>query len=111
MNGSFELKRSKSNDYYFVLKAENGNVILTSEMYKTKDSAENGIASVQKNCVLDERYARATSAANGKFRFNLTAANHQVIGTSELYETEATREAGIASVKRNGKSTNVKDST
>ena len=111
MNGSFELKRSKSNEYYFVLKAENGGVILTSEMYKTKDSAENGIASVQKNAVLDERYARATSAANGKFRFNLTAANHQVIGISELYETEATREAGIASVKRNGKSTNVKDNT
>lgn len=111
MNGSFELKRSKSNDYYFVLKAENGNVILTSEMYKTKDSVENGIASVQKNCGLDERYARATSAANGKFRFNLTAANHQVIGISEHYETEATREAGIASVKRNGKSTDVKDNT
>lgn len=110
MSGWFELKKSKSDDYYFVLKAGNGEVILTSEMYKSRSSAENGIASVQNNCGMDARYERATSS-NGKFRFNLKAANHQVIGTSELYEAERSREAGIESVKVNGKSTAVKDNT
>lgn len=110
MSGLFELKKSKSNDYYFVLKAGNGEVILTSEMYKSRSSAENGIESVQKNCGMDERYEKLT-AANGKFRFNLKAANYQIIGTSELYDSEKSRDAGIKSVKENGKSTTVKDNT
>ena len=45
----FELKKSKNDQYYFNLTAANGQVIATSEMYTTKDAAENGIASVQKN--------------------------------------------------------------
>lgn len=108
MSGWFELKKSKSEDFYFVLKAGNGEVILTSEMYTTKAAAENGIASVQKNSPLDERYERATSS-NGKPRFNLRAANHQVIGSSELYESESARDAGIESVKRNGASGTIKE--
>jgi uncharacterized protein YegP (UPF0339 family) len=47
-------------------------------------------------------------AANGKAFFNLKAANHMVIGTSQQYATEASRERGIASVKAAGGSKTVK---
>jgi uncharacterized protein len=72
-------------------------------------SADGGIASVQKNSADDACYDRTSSA--GKFHFNLKAPNHQVIGTSQLYATADSRDAGIASVKDNGKSTTIKYST
>lgn len=110
MAGWFELSKSSDGQFRFVLKADNAETILNSELYKAKASAENGIASVQANCSNDDRYERKT-AANGKAFFNLKATNGQVIGTSQMYATEASRDAGIASVKGNGASTTVKDNT
>ena len=110
MAGWFELSKSKNDQFRFVLKAGNAETILVSELYTTKAAAQNGIASVQSNSPQDERYERKT-ATNGKFYFTLKAANHQVIGTSEMYETETSCEKGIASVKSNGTSTMVKDLT
>lgn len=110
MNGWFDVNKSKADDFYFVLKSGNGEVVLTSEMYGSRSSADQGIASVQSNSGEDDRYERATSS-EGKFRFNLKAANHQVIGTSQAYETEGTREAGISAVKENGKTKTIKDNT
>ena len=48
MSGWYEISLAKDGQYRFVLKAGNGEVILTSELYKAKASATNGIASVQK---------------------------------------------------------------
>ena len=110
MAGWFELSKSKDGQLRFVLKAGNAETILTSELYKQRSSAENGIASVQSNCDLDERYDRK-QASNGKHYFNLKAANHQVIGTSQMYASTRSRDGGIASVKTNGKTTTVKDKT
>ncbi len=84
MNGWFELSKSSDGQFRFVLKAGNGETILTSELYKVIDSAKNGIASVQSNCGNDARYEKKESK-NGKHFFNLKAANHQVIGTSQMY--------------------------
>jgi uncharacterized protein YegP (UPF0339 family) len=39
--------------------------------------------------------------ADGKFMFNLKAANEQIILTSQTYETKENAENGIASVKQN----------
>jgi len=47
--GTFEIKEAKNGQYIFNLKAGNGEIIATSEMYKTKAAAENGIESVKKN--------------------------------------------------------------
>jgi len=110
MAGWYDLNKSSNGQFFFNLKAGNGEKILTSEMYTTKDSAQNGIASVQTNCTNADRYEKKT-ASNGKFMFNLKAANHQVIGTSELYNTEGARDNGIESVKTNGTSKTVKDNT
>ena len=38
---------------------------------------------------------------NGEFQFNLKATNGQVIGSSQMYASEKTRDNGIASVMRN----------
>ena len=109
MAGWFKMSESKDGQFRFVLKAGNAETVLTSELYKTKRSAENGIASVQANCADEARYERKT-ASNGKAFFNLKAANHQVIGSSQMYASEASRDNGIASVKTNGVSTTVKSS-
>jgi uncharacterized protein len=90
----------------FNLKATNGQTILTSEMYSSKAACTNGIESVVNSCEDDTKYDRKRSS-NDKPYFNLKASNGQVIGTSEMYESEAGMETGIASVKRNGISTNI----
>lgn len=110
MAGWFELTKSDNGQFRFNLKAGNAETILSSEQYVTKASAQNGITSVQSNSGTDARYESKTST-NGKFFFNLKSGNSQVIGSSQMYATEASRDAGIASVKSNGSSTVVKDST
>ena len=107
MSGWYELRKNEKGQYSFVLKAANSEVILRSEQYESKGSAENGIASVQKNSPADALYERKDST-DGRFYFNLKAANHQVIGTSQMYKSAASRETGISSVKTNGPSTTVK---
>ena len=110
MAGWYELSKTDKGQYTFVLKAGNAEVILRSEQYEAKASAQNGIASVQKNSADDARFARAT-AKDGRTYFNLKAGNHQIIGTSQMYKDEAGRDNGIKSVKTNGPSTTIKDLT
>jgi len=103
MAGLFEIKQAKDGDFHFHLKAGNGQIILTSQMYKEKSSAENGIESVKANAAIDAQY-ECKEAHNGEHMFNLKAANHQVIGTSQLYKSVESRDHGIASVKENAPS-------
>lgn len=110
MAASYELSKSSNGKFRFVLKAGNGQTILTSQLYASRTTAQNGIASVQKNSQDDAKYERK-AASNGKFMFNLKATNGQVVGTSEVYESERARDAGIESVKRNGPTTDVRDKT
>ena len=99
MAGKFEIKKSSDEQFYFVLKAGNGETILRSERYTTKSNAKNGIASVKTNAPIDSRYDRKTST-NNQFYFNLKASNGEIIGTSEMYTTSSSRDNGIESVKR-----------
>lgn len=110
MTGWYDISKSNDDKFMFVLKAGNAEIILTSELYTAKDSAESGIASVQNNCPMDGCYDRL-SATNGKYYFNLKSVNHQVIGTSQMYETAQSRDKGIDSVKANGVSKAVKNNT
>ncbi|OUY08422.1 YegP family protein [Acinetobacter populi] len=110
MSGWYEISQAKDGQYKFVLKAGNAEIILSSELYVAKASALNGIASVQKNSPDDARYDRLT-AKNDKPYFNLKAANHQIIGSSQLYSSESARDKGIESVKNNGSTETIKDLT
>ena len=110
MAGKFEMYTDKKGETRFRLKAGNGQIILASEGYKQKASCKNGIESVRKNSQDDNRFERKETKA-GKFRFNLRARNGQVIGTSESYNTEASRENGVASVAKNAPGAKVDDQT
>lgn len=107
MAGWYVLTSKPNGKFSFVLKAANSETILTSETYESRAAAENGIASVQKNSPLDERYDRL-EAKDGRTYFNLKAGNHQIIGTSQMYSSPASRDGGIASVKKNGSTTTIK---
>ncbi|WP_346895380.1 YegP family protein [uncultured Roseibium sp.] len=110
MAGKFELYQDKAGEYRFRLKAGNGEIILVSEGYKQKASAENGIESVRKNSPTDERYERKETSS-GKPMFNLKATNGQVIGTSESYSSASARDNGIESVKKNAPDAKLDDQT
>lgn len=110
MAGKFELYSDKAGEFRFRLKAGNGQIILASEGYKQKASAQKGIESVRKNSGDDARFARAETK-NGKPMFNLTATNGQVIGTSEVYESASARDNGIESVKKNASDAKLEDLT
>ena len=110
MAGWFEISKNDKGQFSFVLKAGNAEVILRSETYEAKGSAENGVASVQKNSGNDARYSRET-AKDGRTYFNLKAGNHQIIGTSQMYKSADTRDAGIESVKVNGSTKTIKEAS
>ena len=106
--GKFEITKRKNGEFQFNLKAGNGQVILTSEGYKTKSACNNGIESVRTNSKDDGRFKRL-DAKNGKPYFNLLAGNHQVIGNSEMYESVSSRENGVESVKKNAPDASIDD--
>ena len=110
MSGMFEIKKAKDGEFFFHLKAGNGQIILASEMYVAKSSAENGIESVKKNASADGNYERKDTR-NGEYMFNLKAANHQVIGTSQTYTTVTARDGGIESVRTNAPKAPIHDLT
>ena len=107
--------RTTNTGIKFDLKAGNGEVIATSEVYKSLKSCLNGVESVKKNAPIAnledqtaEEYAKEKcpkfemySDKAGEYRFRLKATNGQTIATSEGYSAKAGCLNGIDSVKRN----------
>lgn len=110
MRGTFELKKSENDKFMFNLKAGNGEIILTSELYQTKAAAENGIESVKKNVSNDTNFVRKMSL-KGEAYFVLKATNKQIIGKSEMYKVASNMEKGIASAIKNSADAVIKDVT
>ncbi|MCL4156836.1 UNVERIFIED_CONTAM: hypothetical protein GTU68_033931 [Idotea baltica] len=105
----FEIYQSeKSGEYYFRLKAKNGQIVLSSQGYANKAGCKNGVESVKKNAGDDSRYERK-EGASGKWHFNIKAANSQVIGKSQMYASKDGMENGIKSVATNAPDAEVKD--
>lgn len=100
MAGRFEIFKDRAGEYRFRLLASNGQIILASEGYSTKNACLNGIAAVKKYALNDENFERKQTSSGG-FMFNLKAMNGQVIGLSERYESPVSRDNGLASVQRN----------
>lgn len=98
--GKFEIKTDKAGKFRFNLLASNGQVILSSEAYERKASCLNGVESVRKHST-EDRYFQRTIGAKGKYHFNLKAANGEIIGTSQMYESADGMENGIESVRMN----------
>lgn len=90
-------KNRANGQFYFRLRAINGEVILASECYTQKAGCENRIMAVKENAPLDSRYDRRT-ASDGQYCFVLQVANGQIMGMSEMYTTSAARDNGIQAV-------------
>jgi len=97
MPGKFEVYKDKAGAFRFRLKAANGQNILSSEGYSSKTSCTNGVESVKKNSQNPDRFVKKTTPS-GKFRFNLTASNGQVVGTSQSYASQSGCNNGMKSV-------------
>jgi uncharacterized protein YegP (UPF0339 family) len=110
-NPKFQVFKSSVNDqFYYRLKSfSNGEIILSGEGYKSKQSCLDGIKSVKENASYDSRYERKDGYAN--YTFNLKAANGEIIGRSENYTSSAARENGIAAVKRDAPVAPIEDNT
>ena len=100
---SYQISPTTNAKFMFNLKAENNQVILTSQAYEQKQSALEGIASVQANGPDAKNFEHKTSAA-GEPYFVLKAQNGEIIGNSQMYSTKAAAETGIASVQINSRS-------
>lgn len=109
MAGKFEIYKDKKGEFRFRLKASNGQIILASEGYKTKQSCKNGITSVMKNAGSEKSFV--TKETKTGSRFNMISRNKQVIGTSQTYKSKASRNNGIASVGRNAPGAKIDDTT
>lgn len=112
--GKFVIRETKTGTK-FDLKATNGQVVATSEVYSSADACKKGIESVKKNApvapVEDQtvegyatekhpKFEMYTDKA-GEFRFRLKAKNGEIIATGEGYKTKANCLNGIESVKKN----------
>ena len=96
----FQVKTGNDDKLYFNLTAKNGQVIFSSQGYADKSGCENGIESVKTNSQDDGRFERKESS-DGHPYFVLKAANGQIIGKSEMYNSASAMENGIESVKKN----------
>jgi len=99
MVSKFTIFKGSIVNYYFNLKAGDGEKVLGSEGYVYKSSCESGIQSVKESAPTDDRYEKKKSW-NDKYYFVLKAGNGEVIGISEMYETSTGRDDGIEVVKR-----------
>jgi uncharacterized protein YegP (UPF0339 family) len=108
MSANFQLRQAADGQWTFNLTAENNKIILTSETYTTRQAALNGIESVRANGAVAERFERRQSR-DGRDYFVLKAANHEIIGTSEMYSSAAAMENGIQAVMRVAAAAQVED--
>lgn len=108
-NPKFQVFKGTNQQYYYHLKAKNGEKILSGEGYTTKQSCLNGIGSVKVNAPYDSNYERKDHSYN--YTFNLKAANGEIIGRSENYTTAAARNNGILDVKRDAPVAPIEDLT
>ena len=95
-----------SNQYWYRLRADNGEIVQSSEGYTTKAGCENGIRAVQANCQPNRFQSFFES---GQYGFNHVAANGEIIGRSEKYSTAQARDHGIQVVLREAPEAHVQD--
>lgn len=99
VSGKFHLKKASDGQFHFNLLAANGEIILSSELYRSKSSALAGIESVRKNAGRVEAF-EVKRSSGGKYHFVLKATNGQVIGQSQHYSSVVGVESGVVAVRR-----------
>ncbi len=90
----YEVFQGEDKKFYFHLRAGNGEIVLASQGYTAKSSAQNGVSSVNANGATGVKY-EIIETADGRFAFHLKAANGQIIAKSETYVSHANAQRGI----------------
>lgn len=98
MTGTYRIIRAKDGNYYFMLIASNGQVLLSSERFQKKDQALSGIESVRKNATRRNAFEIKQSSRGGYYSV-LKAANGRIIGQSSLYPTKTGAETAAIRIK------------
>lgn len=121
--GKFVISKTKNEGFMFNLKAGNGEVIATSEVYSSLDACRKGVISVMKNAPaapIEDQTAEGYAEEKcpkfemykdkkGEFRFRLKASNGQIIAVGEGYAAKAGCQGGIKSVKQNSADATVEE--
>jgi len=111
--GKFVVKQTKTG-FKFDLKAGNGEIIASSEIYTTEAACLKGLESVRKNCVgaVEDQTVEGFEVQKhpkfevyqdkaGEYRFRLKATNGQIVATGEGYKSKPSCLNGIESIKKN----------
>ena len=112
LTSKYQIYKDIAGKFRFRLRAANNKIVAVSEAYETKAGCVNGVKSVQKNCnshvedqilnmeqLSNPKYELFTDSAS-EFRFNLKAANGEIIAVSESYETKQGVLKGVEAVQR-----------
>lgn len=94
----FEIFRGTNRQFYFHLMANNGEIVLASEGYTTKNNTYKGVLSVKENAEGGKNF-EIRKSKNDKFYFVLKAKNHKIIGVSQMYSSKQACERGVSAVQ------------
>ena len=95
-----------SGQHWYRLRADNGEIVQSSEGYTSQASCENGIQRVKANC---QSQCFESFLESGQYGFNHEAANGEIIGRSEKYPTAQARDHGLQVVLREAPEARVQD--
>ena len=112
--GKFVMKTTKTG-FVFNLKASNGEIIASSQVYSTEAACRKGIESVRRNAAvanLEDQTVEGFAVAKnpkfeiytdkaGEFRFRMKARNGQIVATGEGYKKKPSCLNGVDSIRRN----------
>jgi uncharacterized protein YegP (UPF0339 family) len=110
MPGRFEFYKDNSGEFHFRLLTAGGDIILSSEPYKSKLGCTKGIESVRVNASNPDNYVKEP-AGNGSYRFKLLSLNGRVIGIGGSYDSVGAYNKAIVNVSRVARSASVDDQT
>jgi len=110
MLAQFECYKVKAGEFRFRLVAGNGDVILSSDVYKSKLGCTKAIESVRVNSANPDNFVKEPTES-GSHRFNLISLNGRVIGTSQDFETASGYNNGIAIVAKLARGATTNDQT
>jgi len=97
--GVFEVFEGNDGQFYFHLVAKNGEIVLQSQGYRTKDGAQKGLESVQANGT-SEKNIDIVEANDGGFFFHVKAQNGEIVGRGQVFVSAANAGRGRATLIR-----------
>lgn len=96
--GKWVIREKGEGEFVAYLHANNGEIVLTSEIYSTADGAKKGVLTIQKSILSDTFQIYCDK--NRNYYFKLKSAQNRFLCVGETYPTKASCLSSIESVKR-----------